>query len=136
MEDLTEEPELEEREQEEEEDEDEEEMEKNSSPETEAEVLVKPVPVRNQALKRLPPSIPSAPGKRLLETNFSITGLNEIKTNEFVIGVNETTNGTVQRPLSLDFGEPTLEIINKTRPESLYLEKVTAKMFDVPKMES
>ncbi|XP_074101561.1 axotactin isoform X2 [Cotesia typhae] len=145
MEDLTEEPELEEREQEEEDEEEEEdEVDKNStSPETEAQVLVKPVPVRNQALKRLPPVLPpvlppgfkGVSGKRLLETNFSITGLNEIKTNEYIVGGNETKNGAVQRPLSLDFSEPTTEINNKTRPESLYVEKVTAKMFDVPKME-
>ncbi|CAD6222700.1 GSCOCG00001098001-RA-CDS, partial [Cotesia congregata] len=146
MEDLTEEPELEEREQEEEEDDEEEEDEvdkSSTSPETEAQVLVKPVPVRNQALKRLPPVLPpvlppgftGVSGKRLLETNFSITGLNEIKTNEYIIGGNETKNGAVQRPLSLDFSEPTTEINNKTRPESLYVEKVTAKMFDVPKME-
>ncbi|KAK0082695.1 hypothetical protein PV325_009995 [Microctonus aethiopoides] len=121
MEDLTEEPELEEREQEEEEDDDEDEevtTETSAMMNPEAEVLAKPSPVRNREIRGITPS-----GKRLLETNFSITGLNEIKTNELIVcrGINGRNGNTNfnQRPLSLEFEGP-LSPENKTRPESIH----------------
>ncbi|XP_034947627.1 uncharacterized protein axo isoform X2 [Chelonus insularis] len=140
MEDLTEEPELEEREQEEDEELEEEEEEvaeerKNMMNSPEAETLVKPTPVRNQVLKRdfrgFGPS-----GKRLLETNFSITGLNEIRTNEFIIDnpFKPKSGIEAQRPLSLEIKEPVID--HKIRPESFYMERITAKIFDAPKMET
>ncbi|XP_063977101.1 axotactin isoform X2 [Diachasmimorpha longicaudata] len=129
MEDLTEEPELEEREQEEEEEETTD-LSVVSNPEVE--VLVKPPPVRNQLHQRELRGI-SPSGKRLLETNFSVTGLNEIKTNEFITGVSiEDNRKGNERPLSLDLTGSVLGHVR--RPESIHGERVTTKLIDFPMM--
>ncbi|KAL6432320.1 hypothetical protein ACFW04_006749 [Cataglyphis niger] len=149
MEDLREEPELEEREEEEEEEEDEEdvqapetdeikdqlqerqqeEQEKNENKDEEDEPLVRPV--RNKAAKRasLTDELDPDDTQALLETNFSVTGLNEIKTERVIPRVNNTTkNITIpKRPMSLDLSAP---IKFRKLREGAWPEKVTARLID------
>lgn len=155
MEDLTEEPELEEREEEEEEEEEEdvqepeanknkdesqkqegqqegqeEGQEKNgNNDQDDDEPLVRPV--RNKAARRasLTDELDPDDTQTLLETNFSVTGLNEIKTERIIPRVNNSTkNITIpKRPISLNLNAP-----NKFRKlrEGVWPEKVTARLID------
>ncbi|XP_012223178.1 axotactin isoform X2 [Linepithema humile] len=150
MEDLQEEPELEEREEKEVEEEEEEkekeentkepevdenkeEEEKNESNEQDDELLLRPV--RNKTARRvsLTDELDPDDTRGLLETNFSVTGLNEIKTERIIPRVNNTTkandkNNTMpKRPMSLDLNAPIKfrKLRGATRPE-----KVTAKLID------
>jgi len=147
MEDLQEEPELEEREEKEEEeeekekeeeettkepevDEKKEEEEKNESNEQDDELLLRPV--RNKTARRvsLTDELDPDDTRGLLETNFSVTGLNEIKTERIIPRANNTnaTKDTVpKRPMSLDLNAPIKfrKLRGAARPE-----KVTAKLID------
>lgn len=149
MEDLREEPELEEREEEEEEEEEEEdaqepekdeikdqsqerqqeEQEKNENKDEDDEPLVRPV--RNKAARRasLTDELDPDDTQALLETNFSVTGLNEIKTERVIPRVNNTTkNITIpKRPMSLDLSAP---IKFRKLREGAWPEKVTARLID------
>ena len=144
MEDLREEPELEEREEKDEEDEEEvEEVEeeetddKSTCSDPEAEILMKPpTPVRSPFEKggiqnfnnNWPNSILKKP---LLETNFSVTGINEIKTQQIPMGTERQTNNNnlPQRPMSLYLQNSANDF--KSRPESIHIEKVTTKLLDI-----
>lgn len=146
MEDLREEPELEEREEEEEEEEtvqepeadknkdqseeqQQEEQEKNENNDQDDEPLVRPV--RNKAARRasLTDELDPDDTQALLETNFSVTGLNEIKTERIIPRVNNTTrNITIpKRPMSLDLNAP---IKFRKLREGAWPEKVTARLID------
>ncbi|KAF7992308.1 hypothetical protein HCN44_001633 [Aphidius gifuensis] len=149
MEDLTEEPELEEREQADEEEEEEEIDDDVNN--REAEILVKPSPVRNhhQPIDRRELRVISPSGMRLLETNFSVTGLNEIRTNEFIINDNHNhhhhhhhyhdnnsgrinnNNNELKRPLSMNISGSLMQ--HNPRPESIHGEIYPARILDVPK---
>lgn len=161
MEDLTEEPELEECEEQDEEDEDEDEepgeeakiatSDNDENTQTlnldDTNIIIRPTPVRNSfGSFRNPDSAYGhfSRGKHMLETNFSITGINEIKTNQVARISNEieargnnndfsTTFAT--RPTSLDLRgtyQPMTSFGHGTRPESVYVERVTAKLLDSP----
>jgi len=146
MEDLREEPELEEREEEEEEEEEEEdtqeleadenkdqpqgnqqEEQKDTSNDQDGVLLV--MPVRNKMAKRasLTDELDPDETQALLETNFSVTGLNEIKTERIIPRVNNTTkNTTPKRPMSLDLNAPIkFRKLRGARPE-----KVTVKLIN------
>ncbi|KYN20205.1 Neurexin-4 [Trachymyrmex cornetzi] len=146
MEDLREEPELEEREEEDEEEEEEEdtqepeadenkdqpqehqqEEQKDTSNDQDGELLV--MPVRNKTARRasLTDELDSDETQALLETNFSVTGLNEIKTERIIPRVNNTTkNTTPKRPMSLDLNAPIkFRKLRGARPE-----KVTVKLIN------
>lgn len=146
MEDLTEEPELEEREEEEEEEEEEEdtqepeaeskdqpeeyqqEEQKDASNDQDDELLV--MPVRNKTARRasLTDELDSDETQALLETNFSVTGLNEIKTERIIPRANNTTKSAMpKRPMSLDLNAPIKfrKLRGGARPE-----KVTVKLIN------
>lgn len=148
MEDLTEEPELEEREEEEEEEEEEEdtqepeadenkdqpqeyqqqEEQEDASNDQEGELLV--MPVRNKTARRasLTDELDPDETQALLETNFSVTGLNEIKTERIIPKANNTTkNAMPKRPMSLDLNAPIKfrKLRGAARPE-----KVTVKLIN------
>lgn len=149
MEDLTEEPELEEREEEEEEEEEEEdtqepeadenkdqpeeyqdyqEEQKDASNDQDGELLV--MPVRNKTARRasLTDELDSDETQALLETNFSVTGLNEIKTERIIPRANNTTKSAMpKRPMSLDLNAPIKfrKLRGGARPE-----KVTVKLIN------
>lgn len=149
MEDLREEPELEEREEKEEEEEEEEDVqeqgmdknkdqsqeqqqekqEKNENNDQDNEPLVRPV--RNKVARRgsLTDELDPDDTQALLETNFSVTGLNEIKTERIIPRLNNTTkNITIpKRPMSLDLNAP---IKFRKLREGVWPEKVTAKLLD------
>ncbi|XP_011062628.1 PREDICTED: uncharacterized protein LOC105150935 isoform X2 [Acromyrmex echinatior] len=146
MEDLREEPELEEREEEEEEEEEEEDTQepeadenkdqpqehqqkeqKDTSNDQDGELLV--MPVRNKTARRasLTDELDPDETQALLETNFSVTGLNEIKTERIIPKVNNTTKKpTPKRPMSLDLNAPIkFRKLRGARPE-----KVTVKLIN------
>ncbi|XP_018305268.1 uncharacterized protein axo isoform X3 [Mycetomoellerius zeteki] len=146
MEDLREEPELEEREEEEEEEEeeediqepeadenkdqpqgDQEEEQKDTSNDQDGELLV--MPVRNKTARRgsLTDELDQNETQALLETNFSVTGLNEIKTERIIPRVNNTTKSIMpKRPMSLDLNAPIkFRKLRGARPE-----KVTVKLIN------
>lgn len=151
MEDLTEEPELEEREEEDEEEEEEEEtqeLEPEPEPEVDesrdqsqeqqqeeeeeesndqnGELLVRPV--RNTARRAsLTDELDPVNSQALLETNFSVTGLNEIKTERIISRTNNTAEDAPKRPMSLDLSAPMKFKKSRgiARPE-----KVTARLID------
>ena len=152
MEDLREEPELEECEEEDDDDDengedevdvevDENERERKTNSgeeedeEKEAEVLVRPVR-KSAALSEIRSLRERKLEKPLLETNFSVTGLNEIRTKEIVpSGVDEIEIEAWQtRPVSLHLrgANPMTSFGYKKRPESIYVERVTAKLRDSP----
>lgn len=154
MEDLTEEPELEEREEEEEEEEEEEnarepktdeckdesqecqrdqaeedENQEDASNDQVDELLIRPV--RNVA-RRASLSNESGPiddAQGLLETNFSVTGLNEIKTERITPTTNSNAFGgdAPKRPMSLDLNAPIAfrKLHGAARPE-----KFRARLID------
>lgn len=151
MEDLREEPELEEREEEEEEEEEEEdtqeqevdenkdepqeyqqEEQKDASNDQDGELLV--MPVRNKSARKasLTDELDSDETQALLETNFSVTGLNEIKTERIVPTTNNATknaNNTMpKRPMSLDLNAPIK--FRKLRGAGPRPEKVTVKLIN------
>lgn len=150
MEDLTEEPELEEREEEEEEEEEEEdtqepevdenkdqsqeyqqEEQQEANSDQDGELLV--MPVRNKTARRasLTDELDPDETQALLETNFSVTGLNEIKTERIISRANDTTksgNNTMpKRPMSLNLNAPIKfrKLRGGARPE-----KVTVKLIN------
>lgn len=156
MEDLQEEPELEEREEKEEEEEEEkkeeakeegskeeeestkkpevedenkEEEEKNESNEQDDELLLRPV--RNKTARRpsLTDELDPDDTRGLLETNFSVTGLNEIKTERIIPRTKNTVakDTMPKRPMSLDLNAPIKfrKLRGAARPE-----KVTARLID------
>lgn len=153
MEDLREEPELEEREEEEEEEDEEEEVlqeseadknedqsqerqqeeqekNENNDDQDDDEFLVRPV--RNKAAKRaslIDESDDPDDTQALLETNFSVTGLNEIKTERVIPRVNNATKNITmpKRPMSLDLNAP---IKFRKLREGVRPEKVTARLID------
>lgn len=152
MEDLREEPELEEREEKEEEEEEEdvqeqetdknkdqsqeqqqqeqqqEEQEKNENNDQDDEPLVRPV--RNKARRgSLTDELDPDDTQALLETNFSVTGLNEIKTERIIPRINNGTKNIAmpKRPMSLDLNAP---IKFRKLREGTWPEKVTAKLID------
>lgn len=140
MEDLREEPELEEREQEEQEEEveDEEVDETTALNNCESQILMKPpTPVRSalgrEGNKKNDPNWfnNSTFKKPLLETNFSITGINEIKTQQIPMNIDRNTqnNNLPLRPQSLYLQNLTTDI--KTRPDSIHVDKVDIKLLDV-----
>lgn len=154
MEDLREEPELEEEEQNEavvEEDEEDEESETepvltNTEISIEAngkpQVLTRPSePVRSSAAKNAGTGSLKRRGrsrKALLQTNFSVTGLNEIKTesiptdadHHIVLQCDITAdNCPPMRPVSLHLNS-TFTTFKPPRPGSMVVEKVTTKMID------
>lgn len=153
MEDLREEPELEECEEEDENAEDEVDEEADDEEtrmnvdDTGAEVLVRPV--RNPTLgrhSRCDAPVPMSHGKRMLETNFSVTGINEIRTNEIPTSVNNDDDSreddlesskSPTRPASLDLrGLNAMSTFGyKKRPESIYVERVKVKLLDHPMRE-
>lgn len=144
MEDLTEEPELEEREEEDEEEEEDDETkqkpktdeskdqpqeqqqreeEEDESNDQDDELLVRPV--RNSARRAsLTDELNQADSQGLLETNFSVTGLNEIKTECIT---NNAAKSTPKRPMSLDLSAPMK--FKKSRG-TIRPEKVTARLID------
>lgn len=147
MEDLREEPELEEREEEEEEEEEEEdnqepeaddnkdqsqkyqqEEQKDENNDQDEELLV--MPVRNKMARRasLTDELNPDETQALLETNFSVTGLNEIKTERIIPRANNTTKNVMpKRPMSLDLNAPIKfrKLCGAARPE-----KVTVKLIN------
>lgn len=147
MEDLREEPELEEREEKEEEEKEEdvqeegsdknkdqsqeqqqEEQEKNENNDQDNEPLVRPV--RNKARRgSLTDELDPDDTQALLETNFSVTGLNEIKTERIMPRVNNATKNVTmpKRPISLDLNAP---IKFRKLREGAWPEKITAKLID------
>lgn len=150
MEDLREEPELEEREEEEEEEEEEEDTQEPETDEKKDEPQEKEEnqkeekedesndqdgefslrPVRNRARRTsLTDELPDPDSTQcLLETNFSVTGLNEIKTERIISVANNTTKDIMpMRPMSLDLNAPVK--LNKLRGEARP-EKVTARLID------
>ncbi|XP_071631062.1 axotactin isoform X1 [Temnothorax longispinosus] len=151
MEDLREEPELEEREEEEEEEEEEEdtqepeadenkeqpqeyqqEEQKDASNDQDGELLV--MPVRDKTARRgsLTDELDPDETQALLETNFSVTGLNEIKTERIIPRANNTTKSAVpKRPMSLDLNAPIKfrKLRGAARPE-----KVTVKLINGDEM--
>ncbi|XP_051168302.1 axotactin isoform X3 [Leptopilina boulardi] len=146
MEDLREEPELEEREQEEtekveeeEEEEEEEELDdKSGQNNSESQMLMKPsTPVRSalgrEGNKKIDANwmLNSTFKKPLLETNFSITGINEIKTQQIPMTNcrNTQNNNFPLRPQSLYLQNSTTDI--KTRPDSIHVDKVDIKLLDI-----
>ncbi|KAJ8683560.1 hypothetical protein QAD02_019352 [Eretmocerus hayati] len=96
--------------------------------------------------------IGSTARKPLLQTNFSVTGLNEIKT-EFIPSdreqrivlqcdlsgpTNVDSNSAGSRPLSLHLNSTftTFKPANvQPRPGSMHLERVTTKMVDTPRVD-
>jgi hypothetical protein len=144
MEDLREEPELEEREEEEEEEEDEEEDvqesvadvsrdepqkheeergEENRDDQEDEDRLVRDKSARRASLTD---EFDSDDTQGLLETNFSVTGLNEIRTERVIRRANDSTgSATPRRPMSLDLNAPIKFRKSRggTRPE-----RVTAKL--------
>ncbi|XP_020291708.1 uncharacterized protein LOC109858643 isoform X3 [Pseudomyrmex gracilis] len=151
MEDLREEPELEEREEEEEEEEEDEDIQEPETDEKKDESQEKEDedqkeekedenndqdgelslrPVRNRARRTfLTDELLDPDGTQcLLETNFSVTGLNEIKTERITPAANNTTKNTMpMRPISLDLNAPVKfkKLRGEARPE-----KVTARLID------
>lgn len=152
MEDLREEPELEEREEEEEEDEEEEDAQEpgpDEPPEGEEnpkeekkgkdegndddeddELSLRPV--RNKARRAsLTDELDLDSTQCLLETNFSVMGLSEIRTERIMTKTNSTAkdNNAPVRPMSLDLNAPVklkkLRCGGERRPE-----KVTARLID------
>lgn len=152
MEDLTEEPELEECEEEEEEEEEEDTQEpevdqnkdqpqelqdlqqeqadeqEDASNDQDSELLV--MPVRNQTARRasLTDELDPDETQALLETNFSVTGLNEIKTERIIPRANNTTKSAMpKRPMSLDLNAPIKfrKLRGGARPE-----RVTVKLIN------
>lgn len=145
MEDLREEPELEECEEEEEEEEnihesngaeymdqqseDDQQEEKDESNNEDGELLVRPV--RN-AIRRvsLDDESTATETQALLETNFSVTGINEIKTER--IRPNNRIKDTPKRPISLDLNAP---IVFRKSRGGVRFEKVTARLIEQPKIK-
>lgn len=150
MEDLTEEPELEEREEEEEEEEEEEDVQepeadgkdqpqeyqqeeqKEANNDEDGELLV--MPVRNKTARRasLTDELDPDETQALLETNFSVTGLNEIKTERIIPRANNITKNVMpKRPMSLDLNAPIKfrKLRGAARPE-----KVTVKLLNGDEM--
>lgn len=151
MEDLREEPELEEREEEEEEEEEEEdtqepevdenkdqpqecqqEEQKEANSDEDGELLV--MPVRNKTARRasLTDELDPDETQALLETNFSVTGLNEIKTERIIPKANNITKSAMpKRPMSLDLNAPIKfrKLRGAARPE-----KVTVKLINGDEM--
>lgn len=155
MEDLTEEPELEEREEEEEEEEDEEDIQE---PDPQADVnkddepMMKEEqerelgeegedgsndrddehrPVRDKAARRgfSGDEFDADDTQGLLETNFSVTGLNEIKTERVMPRAgNSARSSAAKRPISLDLNAPVK--FRKLRGAAARPEKVTARLID------
>lgn len=147
MEDLREEPELEECEEEEEEEEDEEDIQE---PEKDVHKDEQPQEqpdeeemgesndrdeehrlVRDKATRRASPTdeFDSDDTQGLLETNFSVTGLNEIKTERIIPRANNSTKNTMpKRPMSLDLNAPIK--FRKLRAAGARPEKVTARLID------
>lgn len=145
MEDLREEPELEEREEEEEEEEEEEDIQeagenkdqpqeyqeeeqKEANNDEDGELLV--MPVRNKTARRasLIDELDPDETQALLETNFSVTGLNEIKTERIIPRANNITKSAMpKRPMSLDLNAPIKfrKLRGAARPE-----KVTVKLIN------
>ena len=80
--------------------------------------------------------------KALLQTNFSVTGLNEIKTEQIPTEIemnfqisgqeNGDNNSPPSRPVSLHL-KSTFSTFKPQRPGSMLVEKVTTKMIDLPK---
>ena len=136
MEDLTEEPELEEEEQvEEEKDVEDQDEESDEEPMVngKSEQPMRSQPVRSHTKR----------GRNaLLQTNFSVTGLNEIKTehiptehdHRIVLQCDITAEEPPSRPVSLHLNS-TFTTFKPPRPCSALIEKVTAKMMDVPKTD-
>ncbi|XP_011501704.1 PREDICTED: uncharacterized protein LOC105365286 [Ceratosolen solmsi marchali] len=148
MEDLREEPELEEEEQnEEEEEEDESENEM-----TNTEIVIKangklgipksPTLVRGARVPKPRNGSLKSAHKALLQTNFSVTGLNEIKTERIPTDRDPhivlqcdvspgSNNCPPTRPVSLHLSR-TFTTFKPPRPGSMHVEKVTAKILDSP----
>lgn len=146
MEDLREEPELEEREEEEhkeQEEHEEEEVEEEESDDkstcnnSESQMLMKPpTPVRSamgrDSNKKIDANwLNSTFKKPLLETNFSITGINEIKTQQIPMTIDKNTknNCLPTRPQSLCLQNSSPNF--KTRPESIHVDKADIKLLDI-----
>lgn len=157
MEDLREEPELEEREEEEEEEEEEEDTQEpeadenkdqpqeyqqkeqtdaskdgNQDGDQDGELLV--MPVRNKTARRasLTDELDPDETQALLETNFSVTGLNEIKTERIIPRAYDITKSAMpKRPMSLDLNAPIKfrKLHGPARPE-----KVTVKLINGDEM--
>lgn len=143
MEDLREEPELEECEEEEEEEEEEEDTQEPEVDETkdqpqeyqqeeqkdasnDGELLV--MSVRNKMARRafLTDELNPDETQAFLETNFSVTGWNEIKTERIIPRANNVTKSTApKRPMSLNLNVPKLKKYGAARPE-----KVTVKLIN------
>jgi len=148
MEDLREEPELEECEEEEEEEEEEEdtqepeadenkdqlqeyqqEEQNDASNDQDGELLV--MPVRNKTARRASltdENLDPDETQALLETNFSVTGLNEIRTERIIPRANNVTKSAMpKRPMSLDLNAPIKfrKLCSGARPE-----KVTVKLIN------
>lgn len=158
MEDLREEPELEEREEEEEEDEEEEDaqepgadepkkdepLEGEENPKEEKkdkdegndddeddELSLRPVRNKARRASLTDELVDLDSTQCLLETNFSVMGLNEIRTERIMTKTNSTAkdNNAPARPMSLDLNAPVklkkLRCGGERRPE-----KVTARLID------
>ena len=142
MEDLREEPELEEREEEEEEVEEEDIDDKSTFSDPETEVLMKPpTPVRSTLRRGGNNNFNnnwsnSTFRKPLLETNFSITGINEIKTQQIPVGISRQVNNNnnfPERPMSLYLQNSVVDY--KPRRESIHIEKATVKLLDTSNLQ-
>lgn len=156
MEDLREEPELEEREEEEEEEEEEEdaqepktdeckdesqecqqdqaekdENQEDASNDQDDELLIRPV--RNVARRAsLINELDPIDAQGLLETNFSVTGLNEIKTERITPRTNSSAFGgdAPKRPMSLDLNAPIAfrKLHGGARPEKFRTKLIDQSM--------
>lgn len=137
MEDLQEEPELEEEEQQQNDEEEEEDEEEDSGTISNGkQPQTPPVSSTNGKPK------PKTGRKPLLQTNFSVTGLNEIKTecipsehdHRIVLkcDISADSGAPPTRPVSLHLNSTftTFKPPVPARPESVHLEKVTTKMID------
>ncbi|XP_014478317.1 PREDICTED: uncharacterized protein LOC106746323 isoform X2 [Dinoponera quadriceps] len=151
MEDLREEPELEEREEEDEEEEEEEETgqeqpepglemdelkdqpqqqqeeeeEEDESSDQNGELLVRPVRNAARRASLTDELVDPVNSQGLLETNFSVTGLNEIRTERII---SRTNNIAPKRPMSLDLSAPMK--FRKSHGITAQPEKVTARLID------
>lgn len=115
-----------EEEKEEEEEEEEKEEEEDESNDQNGKLLVRPV--RNAASRAsLTDELNPVDSQGLLETNFSVTGLNEIKTERIIPRTNNIARDTPKRPMSLDLSAP----MKLKKPRGVARpEKVTARLID------